>query len=77
MEDKENSMNDNDWEGYEEYERERGREVLHMEADRWEDIQRLKEYINRLEAERDYYQNASEFAGVANLQQPKVEILNE
>ena len=45
-------------------------EALMLAADQWEDIQKLKQYINKLEAERDYYQEASSFAGVPNTPQP-------
>ena len=51
---------------------EAAREVLSAEGDHWEDIQLLKEYINRLEAERDYYQRSSEFAGVPNTPRPEL-----
>lgn len=62
---------------WEEYEREEVVETLHFEADRWEDMHRLKQYINRLEAERDYYQNASEFAGVPNTPKPELKVLDD
>ena len=71
-------MNEQDnWAGYEEYEREVAREALHIEADQWEDIQQLKQYINRLEAERDYYFDSSEFAGVPKLRRPKIALLTD
>lgn len=58
--------------GYEEIlKREVAREALEGGGDEYEDINRLKEYINRLEAERDYYQGASAFAGVPNTPRPK------
>ena len=52
-------------------ERGAAREALEAEGDKYEDINLLKEYINRLEAERDYYQAASEFAGVPNTPRPE------
>ena len=58
--------------GYEEMlKREAAREALEGAGDMYEDINRLKEYINRLESERDYYQCASEFAGVPNTPRPE------
>ena len=62
--------------GYEEMlRREVAREAVEREGDSYEDLNRLKAYINRLEAERDYYQAASKFAGVPNT--PRPEILKE
>ena len=37
-----------------------------------EDMKILKEYIAKLEAERDYYQYSSTFAGVSNTPIPEI-----
>ena len=46
-------------------------ETLSRYARALEDMHILKQYIEKLEAERDYYQSASEFAGVPNTPRPE------
>mgnify|MGYP000212042396 CR=1 FL=1 len=58
-------MDDND------LEREAARKCLEESGDGYDDLTLLKQYIQRLEAERDYYMQSSKFAGVPNTPKPK------
>ena len=46
-------------------------EYYELYSDSVKRLRILKEYILKLEAERDYYQQASHFAGVPNTPRPK------
>lgn len=50
-----------------ELQKEAASEILHQ----GEDLVMLKEYINRLEAERDYYRESSSFDGVPDTPKPQ------